>query len=456
VEAEMKTSTRVFVVGVMLAAGAGLFAPPSVAFEAITKVRGTVTDNQGKPMPKVSVYFEASDIKKKVGPVKTNKDGRYIIATLDKSVAKKWKVYPDIPGYKVVKLVFEIFDSEGLEVEKGDHIPGSKQEFRDFQLVLVGDVGRNQIDFVVAKEADFLAAVQAERQKREAGTAAAGQQPAQPAAAATPAAPAVSAGAESLRQAKQLADAGRHPEAVEAYRAFLAKDPTGNPAVYYYLGKSLYEMRDDPGAEAAFRKGLEIKPDMKGAHFFLGNLYLRQAEDPIEAEAAATRAVAEYQQEVKLSPDNDSVAYNLGLACIKAGQDDQALTALERAATLNPTKGEAYLKMATIYEKRKDHVRAQEMYQKFSAADPANAAVSLYNIGVIAWNENRAKDAVQYYRKAVELDPQYAVAHRELARALMSSQDFTGALKHFQEYLRISPKAPDAREIQDNIALLKK
>jgi tetratricopeptide (TPR) repeat protein len=318
-------------------------------------------------------------------------------------------------------------------------------------------VGRNQFDFIVAKEADLAAAIQAERQKRDGGAAGAAQGATPAAAAATPAAPAAGAtGAESLKQAKQLADAGRHPEAVQMYRAFLAKDPTGNPAVYYYLGKSLYEMRDDPGAEAAFRKGLEINPDMKGAHFFLGNLYLRQAEDPVEEQAAAERAATEYEAEARLTPDNDSVAYNLGLARLKAAQDDQALAAFERATTLNPAKGEAYLKMASIYEKQKNGVKAQEMYQKFSAADPANAAVSLYNIGVIAWNENRGKDAIQYYRKAVEIDPKYAVAHRELARALMSGGDFAGALTHFQEYLKINPKAADAKEIQDNIALLKR
>jgi tetratricopeptide (TPR) repeat protein len=452
----MKIVMRGLAFGAIAVISAALIAPSVNAFEAITKVRGTVTDTQGKPVPKANIYFEATDIKKKVGPVKTNKDGRYIIATLDKSVAQKWRVYPEIPGYKVVKVVYEIVDSEAKPVVHGDHIPGSKQEFPDFQLVLVGDVGRNQFDFIVAKEADLAAAIQAERQKRDGGAAAA-QGATAPTAAATPAAPSAgAAGAESLKQAKQLADAGRHPEAVDLYRAFLAKDPAGNPAVYYYLGKSLYEMRDDQGAEAAFRKGLEVKPDMKGAHFFLGNLYLRQAEDPVEEQAAAARAAAEYEQEARLSPDNDSVAYNHGLASLKAGQDDQALASFERATTLNPSKGEAYLKMASIYEKRKDGVKAQEMYQKFSAADPANAAVSLYNIGVIAWNENRPKDAIQYYRKAVEIDTQYAVAHRELARALMSGGDFTGALKHFQEYLRINPKAADAKEIQENIALLKR
>src|SRR5207245_9558211 len=127
-----------------------------------------------------------------------------------------------------------------------------------------------------------------------------------------------------------------------------------------------------------------------------------------------------------------------------------------KGMTIDPTKTEAYLQAASIYEKRKDTPKANEMYQKVIALDPKNAAVSFFNIGVHAWNENRAKDATQAFKKAVEIDPSYAVAHRELARALMGSQDFDGALKHFQEYLKLSPQASDRKEIQDTIALLKK
>jgi tetratricopeptide (TPR) repeat protein len=428
--------------------------------DGITKVRGTVVDIHGAPMQKVPIVLEAVDVKKKVSGLKTGKNGTYFIAALDVSVAKKWKVIPQLPpGYKVVKVTYELIDSQGQVRAKDNLIPGSKQEFPDLQFPLVGDAGRNVVDFLIAKEAEFVAAVQAERQKRggaEGATPAAGAAaaPTAPAAGSAPAAPAVSM--PSLELAKQLADAGKHQEAIEMYRQYLAKDPQGNPAVYYYLGKSLFESGDDAASEQAFRKGLEIKPDLKGAHFFLGNLFLRQAEDPTEEQAAAAKAAAEYESETLLSPDNDSVAYNLGLAYMKAGQPDKALSSLERAVAINPAKSEAYLKMASIYESRKDVTRAEEMYQKFSAAEPTKAAVSFYNIGVIAWNENRAKDAVQYYRKAVEIDPNYAAAHRELARALMGRQDFQGALKHFQEYLRLDPRAPDAREIRDNIALLQK
>jgi tetratricopeptide (TPR) repeat protein len=425
----------------------------SALAEGITKVKGHVEDQLGKPIAKVPIYFEASDIKKTVGPLRTNKDGDYAIATLDRTVAKKWKVIPRLEGYKVVKVGYEIVNSSGEEVVKNEQIIGSKQEFPDLPFALVGDDGRNVVNFVLAKDADFIAATLAEQKKRkdaEGGTAAAAAAAAAPAPdAAAPAAGKLSPeAAQSLTKAKQLADAGNHPQAIELYRGFLAKDPAGNPAVYYYLGKSLFETGDDAGASQAFKKAIELKPDMKGAHFYLGNLALRDDN--------AAAAASEYEQELKLSPDSASVLYNLGKAYHQAGDADKALAALDRSATLDPSKAETLMLMATVYEGRGEKAKADEMYQKVAAIDPHNAAVLFFNAGVKAWNENRPKEAISAYTKALEIDPSYAQSHRELARALMAQQDFPGALKHFQEYLKLNPAAPDAREIQESIVLLKK
>jgi len=454
-----RTTMALFALLAILAAGA----VPAFA-EGLTKVRGKVVDKDGKPMAKVPIYFEAVDIKKTVGPLRTNKEGEYLIATLDRTVAKKWRVIPKLEGYKVVKVTVELVDSSGNEFPKNENILGTKQEFPEIPLVLVGDEGRNVVDFVLARDADFVAAVQVEQRKRQtsqagaAGGSPAGGPPAAPAAdTGAPGAPASHDAAapkispelaQMLQKAKSLADAGNHVPAIELYRSFLAKDPTGNPPAYYYLGKSLFETGDDAAATQAFSKGLELNKDMKGAHFYLGNIALRDDN--------ANAAAAEYEKELTLSPDSDPVLYNLGQAYYAMGDPDRALAALDRAAVINPQKPEILMLQATIYEQRNDKLKADEMYQKVAAIDPHNAAILFFNVGVKAWNANRPKEAIQAYRKAVEIDPAYAQAHRELGTALMASQDFAGALKHFQEYLALNPKAPDAREIQERIALLKK
>jgi tetratricopeptide (TPR) repeat protein len=415
--------------------------------DGITRVHGTVTDNHGKPLAKVPIYLEATEIKKRVGPVRTGKNGTYIIATLDISVAQKWRVMPELPGYKTVKVEYEVVASSGEERGKGEVILGSKQEFPELTFALIGATGRNLVNLVLAKDADFIAAVQAERKKQEGGGSGVADAAATETAAPAAAAPKVAGGAEMLQQAKQLGDAGRHQEAIQMFRSFLTKDPTGNPAVYYYLGKSLFESGDDTAAAEAFKKGLELQADMKGAHFFLGNIY---AKEDRPAEAAA-----EFEKELALTPDSANVHYNLGQAYARTGEQDKALAALTQATTLDPSKPEALMLMASIYEERKDVAKRDETYEKVKAVDPKNAAILFYNIGAKARNENRNKEAVQAFRKSIEIDPANAVSHRELAYALMGLQDFTGAVKHFQEYLKLNPKAPDAKEIQGTIAMLK-
>ncbi|MFQ5877407.1 MAG: tetratricopeptide repeat protein [Acidobacteriota bacterium] len=444
--------------GVALALSIGWLATGQrVEAAAVTRVHGRIVDIEGKPLPKVKIYFEAVDIKKRVGPVRTNKKGKYFIATLDMEVTKKWRVVPQLPGYKTVKVEAEIVDSTRQELYSGELLIGSKQDYPELTFAFVGDEGRNVVDFVVAPEKEYLKAYRAEKARRE------GKKP--EAAAPEPVAreegrsgPAPGS-REALKRAKSYTDAGRHKEAIAIYREYLVKDPTGNAAVYYYLGKSLYETGDDAGAEQAFRKGLELNDKLKGAHFYLGNLFLRQER--------FAEAMAELEAEKELSGESDSVFFNLGVAYAGEGREDDALKAFERAAALNPAKPEVFMQMAAIYEKRAEAAgrdsalrqewmaKAEQMYQEVIGIDPRNAAISFYNIGVKAWNANRNQEAAQAFRKSVEIDPTYAEAHRELGTALMRLQDFEGAVEHFEEYLQLKPQAKDAQEIRNSIALLK-
>jgi tetratricopeptide (TPR) repeat protein len=444
-----RTTTAILMTLTLAAAGT----LPALA-EGITKVKGTVVDHLGKPMVGVPIYFEGVDVKKTVGPLRTNKKGEYLIATLDVTVVKKWKVIPRMEGYKTVKVYYEVIDSSMEERGKQDMILGSKQEYPEIPFALIGDTGRNVVNFVLAKDAEFIAATQAEQKKRkEAAAGGAAETAAAPGAAGTeaPAAatPKVNAeGAQQLTKAKQLADAGNHAQAIELYRAFLAKDPTGNPPAYYYLGKSLFATKDYQGAAQAFSKALELQPKMVNAHAYLGNVALQDDD--------AATAVKEYEQEVVLQPDSDKVLYNLGKAYAKSAQPEKALEVVERATTINPSNAEALMFLGTLYDEKGDKAKAEEAYQKVAAINPHDAATLFYNVGVKAWNDNLPKEAIQAYNKALAIDPTYAQSHRELGKALMAQQDFQGAIKQFEEYLRLSPSAPDQKEIKDTIALLKK
>jgi Flp pilus assembly protein TadD len=58
------------------------------------------------------------------------------------------------------------------------------------------------------------------------------------------------------------------------------------------------------------------------------------------------------------------------------------------------------------------------------------------------------KRAVEAFRKAVEIKPDYAEAWRRLAFASLRTGDLAGARNGLEQYIALSPEAPDAAQVK--------
>ena len=67
------------------------------------------------------------------------------------------------------------------------------------------------------------------------------------------------------------------------------------------------------------------------------------------------------------------------------------------------------------------------------------------------FNGHAWSDAENHYKKALEIDPDYALAHFNLANLYDEQGDSPNALVHYQEALRLHPNYADAHY---NVALL--
>ena len=91
-----------------------------------------------------------------------------------------------------------------------------------------------------------------------------------------------------------------------------------------------------------------------------------------------------------------------------------------------------------------------EAYQKATAlAKPADGA--MVPMGTIFFNGHAWADAEEQYRRAIAVDPNYPLAHFNLANLYDERGDFENALFHYQESLRLFPHYADAHY---NMALL--
>jgi len=71
-------------------------------------------------------------------------------------------------------------------------------------------------------------------------------------------------------------------------------------------------------------------------------------------------------------------------------------------------------------------------------------AVSYYNIGMAFSNNGEFETAVEYYRKAVRLNPVFSAAHYNMAMDLEELGRVEEAMGQYLEVLRINPKSYDS------------
>jgi len=121
-------------------------------------------------------------------------------------------------------------------------------------------------------------------------------------------------------------------------------------------------------AMAQYQKLLEQNPKLPGIHYRLGRIYL--AKSPADTEDAKK----EFEEEIKIAPENASAQFMLGETARQAGQWDEATGYFSRAAKLDEGFLEAYLALGMTLNsagKFSDALTPLQTYVKMQPDDPA-------------------------------------------------------------------------------------
>ena len=144
-------------------------------------------------------------------------------------------------------------------------------------------------------------------------------------------------------------------------------------------------------------------------HFYLGRLHLA-GQRFAEAEQSLNLATT-------LDPPNEDLAtiYTYLGICSKEQQDySAALTALGRAARIDPERTDTLNLMGFCYFKLKEHAEAIACFEKVVSLNPGSA-IDYANLAVNYRALNQREKAIEFYRLALALDPEidFARAHLE-------------------------------------------
>jgi Flp pilus assembly protein TadD/TolB-like protein len=172
--------------------------------------------------------------------------------------------------------------------------------------------------------------------------------------------------------------------------------------------------------------------------------YVRGILAPTEAEQ-----IRRFSEAVRLNPTYPEALLQLGEACYRERQYDQAVTWLGRVAQDATQAREAnfYLGLAAYYQGA--YERAETAFGFVAARLPLTEVYN--NLGVVTSRRGK-KGAADFFQKAVDADPSDADYRFNLGVALYRAGDLAGASRQLREVLELRPSDAEAKSLLDAIA----
>jgi tetratricopeptide (TPR) repeat protein len=251
--------------------------------------------------------------------------------------------------------------------------------------------------------------------------------------------------------------------------------------------KKEYEKQTGAQAEARKKQEEESKKfeGMK-EHFDQGRAALDQsrqiqtemAKAPADQRAALSQqaatlrqtAISEFQAAQAAAGEKDEnlhlIMANLALAYEANGQYAEAEAAYLKALELQPTQTNYVVGLGNVQARLGKVTDAMSSCGKTATTGAADSATCYRNIGIILYNTNRLKEAIEPFKKATTLDPsnadQWYLLGASLVAAMESKQQgdkiqyivAPGTAEAYAKYLEMAPRGRFAAEAQGALEML--
>ncbi|MEX0677029.1 MAG: sulfatase-like hydrolase/transferase [Pirellulales bacterium] len=257
-----------------------------------------------------------------------------------------------------------------------------------------------------------------------------------------------SAGAPAHNQIGYLhLQANRLDEAREAFRGALRIDGLDGMAHDGLANILNLEGKVDE-AIAELALALRFNPNQPRALSTLAAM-LSQKDDQQQAEKLCLRAL-------EISPKNAIAHNNLGLVYRRMGKLDLAEKHYRKAIEAESHFDAPHVNLAQLFIRKG---KSDDALTEFRAAIKANLRhpnpIALANLGAYHFNEGRYGRAFAFYRRALQIDADYALAHKQIA-SIYALKDFDRprlAAFHLRRSLELDPEQPDTEQMQAMLKL---
>ena len=170
-------------------------------------------------------------------------------------------------------------------------------------------------------------------------------------------------------------------------------------------------------------------------------------------------AVMNLQKIIASLPTCAACYLSMGDAYSKKMDMENAEKAYLKSIELDPAKPQPYAALATVYNAQKKFDDANKMGAKANqlsdAAGGGGDVSSVFNQGVILWNQGKAAEAESQFLKATKLDPKMADAFYWLGMCRINQGHLPDAKAPFLEYMKLAPTGQYAEQVKGMLEIIK-
>ena len=261
------------------------------------------------------------------------------------------------------------------------------------------------------------------------------------------------------------------PSLIELANATIAATPGFAPA-YLWRGMAEAAQKEYSQAEADFQTVLKMAPDNSVAYFELGQVRLIQGHIPdgeamleksLEKNPNGTRAlgllvaydlqanqpakaIARIQEQIAKSPTNSTFYSQLALVQLRTKDPQGALASAQKAMQLNANDVDgvqAYTQAEVALGNVDAAISVWQNWMNSHPKDPAAPQV----LGSLEETKGDQAKAMDYYNKALQLDPDNGVASNNLAYMTIETHgNVDVALRLAQTARRVMPDSPQTAD----------
>ena len=229
-------------------------------------------------------------------------------------------------------------------------------------------------------------------------------------------------------------------KAIEEYRLAIEADPSSE-----FLTSGLAELYVKTGRirDAVLEAQDIIKRDPNNleAHKLLGRIYLRSLGDMPGGNGSDNvlkLAIEQYERIVKIEPNNIDDRLLLGRLYRLNNDLQKAEDELKTAVQLDPNSEEAITTLALLYSEEGDTAHALQVLSSVSA--PGRSAKLYSALGTTYEQRKDYKNAIEAYKKAIQLDRDNLDAIRGLAENLLNDGQIDAALDQYKVIVDANPE----------------